>query len=71
MVQKTKSRRAKQLHHAAPFRASLAYRVGSGLNWFGNDRFWTLLPADVTWGRGEKDILVSTRVGVLRPAAMG
>ena len=23
------------------------YRVGSGVNWFGNDRFWTLLPADV------------------------
>jgi hypothetical protein len=30
------------------------YRVGSGVNWFGNDRFWTQLPADVTWGRGEK-----------------
>lgn len=30
------------------------YRVGSGVNWFGNDGFWTQLPADVTWGRGEK-----------------
>jgi hypothetical protein len=53
MAQKTRSRRAKQAHHAAPFRASWPYRVGSGVNWFGNDRFWTLLPADVTWGREE------------------
>jgi hypothetical protein len=30
------------------------YRVGSGVNWFGTDRFWTLLPADATWGQGEK-----------------
>ena len=30
------------------------YRFGSGVNWFGNDRFLTLLRADVTWGRGEK-----------------
>ena len=29
----------------------------SGRQWcelFGNDRFWTLVPADITWGRGEK-----------------
>jgi len=36
------------------FASAWPYRVGSGVNWFGNDRFWTLLPADATWGRGEK-----------------
>ena len=30
------------------------YQLDIGVNWFGNDRFWTILPADGTWGRGEK-----------------
>jgi hypothetical protein len=30
------------------------YRVDSGVNWFGSDRLWTVLPADGAWGRGVK-----------------
>jgi hypothetical protein len=44
------NKRTMQRRFAPPW----PYRVGSGVNWFGNDRFWTLLPANVTWGRGEK-----------------
>jgi hypothetical protein len=57
MVEKTKrqdqggqNKRTMQCRFVLPS----PYRVGSSVNWFGNDRFWTLLPADVTWGRGEK-----------------
>jgi len=37
------NKRTMQRRFAPPW----PYRVGSGVNWFGNDRFWTLLPADV------------------------
>jgi hypothetical protein len=37
-----------------PFVPPWPYRASSGVNWFGTDRFWTLLPADATWGQGEK-----------------
>lgn len=37
-----------------PFVPPSPYRTGRGVNWFGTDRFWTLLPADGIWARGEK-----------------
>jgi hypothetical protein len=38
-------------HPFAPPRPFLANR---GINWFGTDRFWTLLPTNGIWGQGEK-----------------
>ena len=34
-----------------PYRPNLA---NSGVNWFGSDTLWTILPNDGIWGQGEK-----------------
>ncbi len=37
-----------------PFVPPWPYVASRGVNWFGTDRFWTLLPSDGIWGQGEK-----------------
>ena len=49
-----------------PFVPPRPYVARRGVNWFGTDRFWTFLPTDGIWGQGEKDILVSRRMGTLQ-----
>lgn len=41
-------------HPFVPPRAYRAQVLGSGVSWFGTDRFWTLLPSDAIWSLGEK-----------------
>lgn len=41
-------------HPFVPPRPYRARTLGTGVSWFGTDRFWTLLPTDTIWSQGEK-----------------